>query len=68
MLSDESDFSDAIDASDASEFNGDISNWNVENVISWYNIFKNSKFKGDISKWKINPESKFKNDLLEITN
>jgi hypothetical protein len=34
-----------------SNFNGDISNWGVSNVLSVKNMFKNSKFKGDIFNW-----------------
>jgi len=32
-----------------SEFNGDISQWNVSNVTSMSCMFLNSKFNGDIS-------------------
>jgi surface protein len=32
-----------------SEFNGDISNWDVSNVTNMEGIFYNSKFNGDIS-------------------
>jgi len=34
-----------------SEFNGDISNWDVSNVKNMNVIFMNSEFNGDISKW-----------------
>ena len=34
-------------------FNGDISNWDVSNIISMYGMFKNSTFNGDISKWNV---------------
>ena len=34
-----------------SEFNTDISNWNVSNVKDMNSMFYGSKFNGDISKW-----------------
>ena len=37
-----------------SNFNGDISKWNVSNVKTMENMFAYSKFNQDISKWKIN--------------
>ena len=36
-----------------SEFNGDISEWNVSNVESMYSMFAGSDFDGDISKWDV---------------
>lgn len=36
-----------------SEFNGDISQWNVSRVKDMHGMFKNSKFNGDISKWDV---------------
>lgn len=36
-----------------SQFNGDISNWNVSNVTSMECMFANSQFNGDISKWDV---------------
>ena len=36
-----------------SKFNGDISNWNVRNVIDMGYMFYNSKFNGDISNWNV---------------
>src|SRR5574343_1627 len=36
-----------------SNFNGDISKWNVSNVKSMYWIFRGSEFNGDISKWNV---------------
>ena len=41
------------------DFNGDISRWNVKNVIRFENMFCESKFNGDIGGWK--------NDYLEKT-
>jgi len=36
-----------------SKFNGDISKWDVSNVVSVVGMFLNSKFNGDISKWDV---------------
>ena len=36
-----------------SDFNGDISNWNVSNVESMISMFAGSNFNGDISKWDV---------------
>jgi surface protein len=36
-----------------SNFNGDISGWDVSNVIDMYGMFKYSFFNGDISKWDV---------------
>jgi surface protein len=36
-----------------SEFNGDISQWNVANVTEMSGMFQYSKFKGDISQWDL---------------
>ena len=37
-----------------SEFNGDISGWNVSNVKNMGNMFRYAySFKGDISKWNV---------------
>ena len=33
-----------------SQFNGDLSKWNVSNVVDMRYMFKNSQFTGDISK------------------
>ena len=38
---------------DNSEFNGDISSWNVENVTDMRYMFNDSKFNGDISNWDV---------------
>ena len=37
-----------------SSFNGDISEWNVSNVLNMMKMFVLSKFTQDISNWKIN--------------
>ena len=36
-----------------SEFNGDISKWDVSNVEKMGGMFSNSCFNGDISKWDL---------------
>ena len=38
----------------SSQFNGDISNWDVSNVEDMSGMLIGSKFSSDISKWKIN--------------
>ena len=35
----------------SSQFNGDISDWDVGNVTCMHHMFSYSKFNGDISKW-----------------
>jgi len=37
----------------ASQFQGDISRWDVSKVTSMYAIFDHSKFNGDISQWNV---------------
>jgi len=48
-----------------SEFNNNISNWDVSNVTDMEGMFSNSVFNNNISKWKINfdcyTESMFEN-------
>ena len=55
-----------------SDFNGDISKWNVSNVTNMKNMFSYSEFNGDISKWNVSNVttmnsmfacSKFNNDI-----
>ena len=36
-----------------SNFNGNISNWNVGNVTDMYGMFEYSKFNGNISYWDV---------------
>jgi len=36
-----------------SEFTGNISNWDVSNVVDMQSMFEGSKFNGDISKWDV---------------
>ena len=35
------------------DFNGDISKWNVSNVTNMESMFDSSNFNGDISKWNV---------------
>ena len=37
-----------------SDFNGDISKWDVSNVEDMYSAFYQSKFNQDISNWNVN--------------
>ena len=55
-----------------SQFNGDISNWDVGNVTDMYGMFYESQFNGDISNWNVSNvtdmsgmfyESKFNGDI-----
>lgn len=59
-----------------SEFNGDISKWNVSNVKTMWGMFEFSKFNGDISNWNVSNVfimhemfrgSKFKGEISEWT-
>jgi surface protein len=36
-----------------SEFNGDISRWDVSKVTDMSGMFSNSEFNGDISRWDV---------------
>ena len=36
-----------------SDFNGDISRWNVSNVTNMNDMFRYSEFNGDISNWNV---------------
>ena len=50
------DTSNIIDMSDLfeySDFNGDISKWNVSNVKTMYGMFYKSEFNGNIYKWNV---------------
>jgi hypothetical protein len=55
-----------------SQFNGDISKWNVSYVLNMQEMFRKSEFNGDISKWNVEnvenmnfmfEKSKFQGDL-----
>ena len=48
-----------------SNFNKDISNWNVSNVENMYNMFKNSQFNGDISKWNLSKLEHKKSNIYQ---
>lgn len=51
-----------------SEFNGNISEWNVSNVKILDSMFEDSKFNKDISNWKIDSDTSFKNMFEENMN
>ena len=36
-----------------SQFNGDMSRWNVSNDANMSHIFENSQFNGDIGNWNV---------------
>jgi surface protein len=36
-----------------SQFNGNISNWDVSNVTNMHYMFANSQFNGNISNWDV---------------
>ena len=50
---DTSNITDMSKLFEGSEFNGNISKWNVSNVENMRYMFTNSKFNGDISKWNV---------------
>ena len=43
------------------DFNGDISKWNVSNVTDMRGMFVHSKFNSDISKWNVSNVNNMKN-------
>jgi len=53
-----------------SDFNGDISRWDVSSVTDMSNMFNNSDFNSDISDWNIykvvNMSNMFKNSEITI--
>ena len=49
-----------------SNFNGDISKWDVSNVNNMDSMFRDSEFNGDISKWELSPEDMKKCDKNEL--
>ena len=51
-----------------SEFNGDISNWDVSNVTSMAKMFMNSKFGGDISNWDVSYVDNFYETFIQARN
>lgn len=46
-----------------SPFNGNISQWNTDNVVTAISMFEGSSFDGDISNWRM-PQLKFANDMF----
>ena len=50
---DTSNITDMSDLFEYSDFDGDISNWNVSNVKSMSSMFYGSTFNRDISKWNV---------------
>ena len=46
-------FSGEDEKFDFSGFNGNISNWDVSNVMNMFSMFIGSSFNGDISKWDV---------------
>ena len=50
---DTSNITDMSSLFEDSEFNGDISKWNVSNVTNMAGMFILSKFNGDISNWDV---------------
>ena len=44
-----------------SKFNGDISNWDVNNVEDMSGMFAYSKFKRDISNWNVRKDCNVEN-------
>ena len=51
-----------------SSFNGDISNWNVQNVRDMSFMFLNSRFNGNISKWNVGNVNSMYKILLRTYN
>ena len=50
---DTSNITDMSSLFEDSEFNGNISNWNVSNVTNMDSMFRLSRFNGDISNWDV---------------
>jgi surface protein len=44
---------------DGSQFDGDISNWDVSNVTNMFRMFDDSQFDGDISRWDVSMVTNF---------
>lgn len=51
-----------------SNFNGNISEWDVSNVIYMTDMFMYSKFNGDISKWNIRKDCDRRNMFHTVAN
>ena len=50
-----------------SEFNGDISKWNMSNVTNMQYMFRFSEFNGDISNWDVS-NVKYMNSMFSQSN
>ena len=50
-----------------SDFNGDISKWNVSNVTNMESMFDSSNFNGDISNWDVSNVTNMKCMFYEST-
>ena len=50
---DTSNITDMSSLFEYSDFNGDISRWNVSNVTNMNDMFRYSEFNGDISNWNV---------------
>lgn len=50
-----------------SQFDEDISNWNVSNVVTMERMFKDSLFDRDISDWKVSKKCDLE-DMFELEN
>ena len=48
-----------------SEFNGDISNWDVSSVTYMSRMFDESKFNGDISNWDVSSVTDMRSYVYE---
>ncbi len=48
------------------QFYGNISKWNVSNVVDMCGMFDNSKFYGDLSKWTISSKANTTNMLSAL--
>ena len=49
-----------------SQFNGDISNWDVSNVTDMDHMFSHSQFHGDIRKWNLTKKWKSGTDITDM--
>ena len=51
-----------------SQFNQDISNWDVSNVIECFAMFDNCPFDGDISRWHFSEHALIEEHLWKLMN
>lgn len=54
-------YMDMLFGSSFTQFNGDISEWDVSNVESMFCMFDGSKFNGDISEWDVSKVERMNN-------